>query len=169
MKKLLFILSISLVLSACGNVTTTISNRNDNVFTVGNQSVNWGQIYSVMLLSDPSGVVRTMALEIILNQEVEITAEMESRADEELANFLETVGESIDMYLSYYGFKDIEDFRRNSILVQYQQEALILKYYEENIDDIISRYRPRKVRIMEVVDPETAALALNEIRAGADF
>jgi hypothetical protein len=169
MKKLVLILTFSLLLSACGDVTTTISNKNDNLFTVGNQSVTLGQIYNVMLLSDPSGVVRSMALQIILDKEVEITSEMEAKADDELASFVENVGDSLDMYLSYYGFKDVDDYRRNGILVGFQQEALVKKYIETNLDRLIAEYQPRKVRILEIIDPETAQVALSEIKAGADF
>ena len=169
MKKLLFTLTISLLLAACGDVTTSISNKDDNLFTVGGKSVTLGQIYDVMLLSDPSGVVRSMALQIILDQEVEITSDMEAKADEELTSFVESVGDSLDMYLSYYGFKDVEDYRRNGILVGLQQEALVRKYIEDNIDRLITEYQPRKVRILEVIDPETAQIALSEIKAGADF
>ncbi len=169
MKKLVLIISLTLLLSACGDVTTTISNKNDNLFTVGNQSVNLGQIYNVMLLSDPSGVVRSMALQIILDKEVEITSEMETRADDELASFVENVGDSLDMYLSYYGFKDVDDYRRNGILVGFQQEALVKKYVEANLDALIAEFQPRKVRIVEIIDPETAQIALSEIKAGSDF
>ena len=45
MKKLLVILSLSLVLVGCGNKTTNVSNSNDVLIKVGDQSIAVGQVY----------------------------------------------------------------------------------------------------------------------------
>jgi hypothetical protein len=169
MKKVLLLIGLSLSLSACGNVTTQISNRNDAVFQVGNQRVTFGQLYTVMLASDPSAVVRDMALRIILDKEVEITPEMEARADVELDNFVDNVGQGLDMFLSYYGFKTIDEYRRDVILLGLQQEALVNRYIATNLTDLISRNRPMKVRILDISDADQAQAALDELRAGRAF
>lgn len=169
MKKALILASLSLILSACGNVTTQISNRNEAVFQVGNQRVTFGQLYTVMLASDPSAVVRDMALRIILDKEIEITADMEARADVELENFVDNVGPSLDMFLNYYGFKTLDDYRRDVILLGFQQEALVNRYIATNLTDLLSRNRPMKVRILDISDADQAQAALDELRAGRAF
>lgn len=169
MKKLYTLIGLSLLLAGCGNVTTKVSNANEALFKVGSSTITYGELYTVMLASDPSGVVRSMALQIILDKEIEITPEMDTRADEELESFISNVGDSLDMYLSYYGFKDAEDYRRNGILVNLQQEVLVQRYVEENLTQLIEQNRPQKVRILEVVDGERAQAALTDIKSGADF
>ena len=86
MKKLLVILSLSLLLMGCGNKTTNVSNSSDVLIKVGTQSVTVGQVYSQMMATDATAIIKQMATRIILNKEVPVTDEIKAEADVILAS-----------------------------------------------------------------------------------
>jgi len=169
MKKLLSLLILALFLSGCGNKVTSISNPNDALIKIGSTSVTTGQVYTSLLAQDPAAAVKLMATQIILNKEVEMTAEMTTKAQTQLEEFKASVGESLDMYLSYYGYKTIDDYYTNGILPTLQQEVLVNTYLTTNFDAVAASNQPKKVRIIEVTDAALAETALAEIKAGTDF
>lgn len=169
MKKIFTLLVLALFLSGCGNKVTSISNPNDALIKIGSSSVTTGQVYTALLAQDPAAAVKLMATQIILNKEVEITEEMTATAQAQLEEFKTSVGESLDMYLGYYGYKDIDDYYTNGILPTLQQDVLVNAYLSTNYEAVVAANQPKKVRIMEVTDATLAEAALAEIKAGADF
>jgi len=169
MKKLLVILSLSLVLVGCGNKTTNVSNSKDVLIKVGDQSITIGQIYSQMMATDSTAIIKQMASRIIFEKEVPMDDEMIVEADTQLQEFVDSVGDNIDLYLQYYGYKDKDDYYNNGIIPSLQQEKLVKNYLTDNFDAIAAGYRPKKIRLIEITDAELAAEALAEIKAGVDF
>lgn len=169
MKKLLVILSLSLVLVGCGNKTTNVSNSNDVLIKVGNQSITVGQVYSQMMATDSTAIIKQMASRIIFDKEVPMDDALKAEADTQLQEFIDSVGENLDVYLQYYGYKDKDDYYNNGIIPSLQQEKLVRNYLTENFDAVAAGYRPKKIRLIEITDATLAAEALAEIKAGVDF
>lgn len=169
MKKLLVILSLSLLLMGCGNKTTNVSNSSDVLIKVGTQSVTVGQVYSQMMTTDAPAIIKQMATRIILNKEVPVTDEIKADADIALKEFVDSVYDNIDLYLEYYGYENETDYYENGIIPSIQQETLVRNYLTENFDTLVAGYRPKKIRLIEITDVTLAAAALSEIKAGIDF
>lgn len=169
MKKLLVILSLSLVLVGCGNKTTNVSNSKDVLIKVGDQSITVGEVYSQMLSTDSSVIVKQMASRIILDKEIPLDDALKAEADTQLQEFVDSVADNLDLYLQYYGYKDKDDYYNNGIIPSLQQEKLVKNYLTDNFDAIASGYRPKKIRLIEITDATLAASALAEIKAGSDF
>lgn len=169
MKKLLVILSLSLLLMGCGNKTTNVSNSKDVLIKVGTQSITVGQVYAQMMATDSAAIIKQMATRIILNKEVPVTDEIKAEADTALKEFVDSVYDNLDLYLEYYGYKDEVDYYENGIIPSLQQETLVRNYLTENFDTLVAGYRPKKIRLIEITDATLAATALAEIKAGEDF
>ena len=169
MKKLLLTALVALTLTACGNVTTEISDKDTALITVGGTKITNEEVYTALIAQDAAGIVKQMATQVILNAEVEQTAEMIAEAELELANFTETMGENAEVYLQYYGYKDMDDYYTNGILPTLQQDILVEKYLRDNYVEISNNYLPKMVRIIEVTDSSLADAALASIQAGTDF
>lgn len=169
MKKLLVILGLSLLLVGCGNKTTNVSNSKEVLIKVGDRTVTIGEVYSQMMSTDSTAIIKQMATRVILNKEVPVTDEMKVEADEVLKQFTDSVTDNIELYLEYYGYKDTTDYYDNGILPSLQQEALVNTYLTENFDALVAGYRPKKIRLIEITDATLAAAALAEIKAGEDF
>ncbi len=169
MKKLLVILSLSLLLMGCGNKTTNVSNSSDVLVKVGNQSITVGQVYSQMMAADSTTIIKQMATRIILDKEVPVTDEIKAEADTILQEFVDSVYDNLDLYLEYYGYKDETDYYDNGIIPSIQQETLVKSQLTDNFDAIVAGYRPKKIRLIEIADATLAATALAEIKAGEEF
>lgn len=169
MKKLLVILSLSLLLMGCGNKTTNVSNSKDVLIKVGTQSITVGQVYAQMMATDSAAIIKQMATRIILNKEVPVTDEIKAEADTALKEFVDSVYDNLDLYLEYYGYKDEADYYENGIIPSLQQETLVRNYLTENFDTLVAGYRPKKIRLIEITVATLAATALAEIKAGEDF
>lgn len=169
MKKLIVSITLGLLLVGCGNQTAAISEPNDVLITVGSQNITSGQVYGMMLATDATSVLKQQATQIILNKVVGLSDELKAKADEELVSFTESVGDSLEMYLEYYGYKDTEDYLANGIIPTLQQEALVKEYITANFDALVAGYRPKMVRLIEITDATLAETALAELKAGKDF
>ncbi len=169
MRKILLSASLALILGACGNVTTQISDQDTALITVGSTKITNAEVYTALIAQDSAGIVKQMATQIILNAEVEQTESMIAEAQSQLANFKETMGEQAEVYLQYYGYKDFDDYYTNGILPTLQQDVLVTKYLNDNFVEITNNYLPKMVRIIEVSDSALADTALAAIQAGEDF
>lgn len=169
MKKHLLIALLSLGLVGCGNVTTNVSNANDVLINVGNENIKVGQVYAALIAQDSSTIIKEMAQQIILNKEVEITEDMKAEAQVQLDEFNTNLGENAELYLQYYGYKDMDDYYNNGILPTLQQDVLVDAYLNNNYATLAASYQPKKVRILEVTDSVLAEAALAEVQAGEDF
>jgi foldase protein PrsA len=169
MKKLIVILSLSILLMGCGNKTTNVSNSSDVLVKVGNQSITIGQVYSQMMAADSTTIIKQMATRIILDKEVPVTDEIKAEADTILQEFVDSVYDNLELYLQYYGYKDETDYYDNGIIPSIQQETLVKSYLTDNFDAIVAGYRPKKIRLIEIADATLAATALAEIKAGEEF
>ena len=138
-------------------------------FIINGLSVTVGQVYSQMMATDSTAIIKQMATRIILDKEVPVSDAIKAEADKVLKEFVDSVYDNLEMYLKYYGYKDEADYYENGIIPSIQQDTLVRNYLTENFDALVSGYRPKKIRLIEITDATLAQTALTEIKAGADF
>lgn len=169
MKKLIVLALSLLVLAGCSDARAQLSDPNTAVFSVGDQSLTKGDLYSFMMARDAGYYAINEANRIIFDQEVPVSDQMRAEAEETLNSYRSMFGDSFTSYLQSYGFADEEDYLNNSLLLSIQSQALTEKYINENCDTLTARYSPKKIRLMQFTDETAANTALEALKNGADF
>ena len=169
MKKLFPILLVLVLLVGCSDATAKVSGSSTSLITMDGAKVTKGQIYSIMANQDPTATVLQMATKIVLNKEIGLTDEVKALADTQLATIKTSLGDSLQTYLDYYGYADVQALYDENIVPGIQQELLVKKHVTENFDTFAVTYFPRKTRIIETTTEALATAAIAEIKAGADF
>ena len=126
-------------------------------------------MYNFMLARDAGYFTINEAKKVIFEKEVPVTDEMRSEAEETLNTYKTMLGDSFASYLQSYGFADEEEYLNNSLLVSLQAQELTKVYVNEKFGDLVSRYSPKKIRIMQFTDEATANQALEQVKSGANF
>ena len=106
-------------------------------------------MYNFMLARDAGYFTINEAKKVIFEKEVPVTDEMRSEAEETLNTYKTMLGDSFASYLQSYGFADEEEYLNNSLLVSLQAQELTKVYVNEKFGDLVSRYSPKKIRIMQ--------------------
>ncbi len=169
MKKLFLILLILVLLVGCSDASAKVSGSNTALITMDGAKVTKGEIYSIMGNQDTTSIVLQMATKIVLNKEIGLTDEVKKLADEQLATIKTSLGDSLQTYLDYYKYADIQALYDENIVPGIQQELLVKKYVTDNFDTLAVTYFPRKARVIETTTEALAISAIAEIKAGADF
>lgn len=169
MKKLFPILLVLVLLVGCSDATAKVSGSSTALITMDGAKVTKGQIYSIMANQDPTATVLQMATKIVLNKEIGLTDEVKKLADTQLATIKTSLGDSLQTYLDYYGYADVQALYDENIVPGIQQELLVKKHVTENFDAFAVTYYPRKARVIETATEALATAAIAEIKAGADF
>lgn len=169
MKKIILLALSALLLTGCSDARAKLKNPKEVIFSISDQSLTKGEMYSFMLARDAAYYTVNEAKNIICNQEVPVTDEMKAEAQTSLDSFRTMFGEAYQSYLQSYGFADEQDYLDNSLIPGLQNQELNAKYVNDNWDALISRYSPKKVQIMQFASQETATAALDAVKGGADF
>lgn len=156
--KLVMALPLSLlIISGCGtNQTTMVSNSNEAFFTVGDTTITKGDIYEYMKMQNLDSGIIAMAETDLVNQLVPVTDEMNATVDERIAADKELYGEDTFLtMINYYGFAD-EAAYRQSYLTNIQITELTKQYVEENWQEMMDTYIPRKAVVLSFVDSSSS-------------
>ncbi|MCR5795136.1 MAG: peptidyl-prolyl cis-trans isomerase [Solobacterium sp.] len=152
-------------LAGCTDASAKLKDADTVLFTVGNTTVTKGTVYSMMKSSDTAGVITTSASHYIADQEIEVTDEMRTSAEETLASYKEIYGDSFTSYLESSGMTE-EDYINEYLLAYEKEDKLTEKYIEENYDKLIEEYKPLKATILTFKSEDDANAALSELKDG---
>ncbi|MDD6467998.1 MAG: hypothetical protein PUF50_07430 [Erysipelotrichaceae bacterium] len=169
MKKLLIIGACLLLLVGCSDASAMVKDKNQSVITIGGKKITKGQMYEILREQDQSETALRLLTNYIVNKEIETTAEVEAEAKIALDASIEKLGNSLDSFLAYYDYENVDEYYEKEILPETKKEFLKDVYIEENWDAVIAYYYPTKVRIIETKTTEEANTALQEIKDGKDF
>ncbi len=169
MKKLLIISILALALAGCGDAYAKITEARTAIVSIGDTSITRGQLYDLMMNQDPASTVITMAKQVILDEKVEVTAEIREAATKSLEEIKESFGEEFSDYITRFGYKDEAEYVEKALIPFAQQDALVKEYVTENFEDLATTYFPRKVRVLQTKTEDDAKAAINEVKDGGNF
>lgn len=153
-------------LAGCTDASAKLKDADTVLFTVGNTEVKKGTIYDMMRSSDTAGVITENVMHYIADQEIEVTDEMRTAAEETLDTYKQIYGSSFTAYLESSGMTEEEYI--NDYLIAYEKEdKLTEKYIEENFDKIIEEYSPVKATILSFTSEDDCSAALSELADGS--
>ena len=152
-------------LAGCTDASAKLKDADTVLFTVGNTTVTKGTIYNMMKSSDTAGVITTSASHYIADQEIEVTDEMRTSAEEMLESYKELYGNSFTSYLESSGMSE-EDYINDYLLAYEKEDKLTEKYIDENFDSIVEEYKPVKATILKFTSEDDANAALSELKDG---
>ncbi len=168
MKKILLLLASLLFLTGCENASASITNKDEAVVTMGDQTLSRQDVYQFMVSNNGGYAAITNAQELILQAEAPVTDEMVANAQLNLESYQQMLGEGLESYLISMGIPSVEAFSEQLILDE-QTTVLNSKYVEENYDSIASRFAPKQYQIMQFDNVEIADVALTAVNNGEDF
>lgn len=169
MKKLVMILAVVFLMSACSDASVKVSKSSTALITVGTETITKGKLFSTFMSRYPSETVLKMATRNILAKVVPVDAIIKASADEALASMKNTWKTDFLTFLTTYGFASEKEYYDNDLMVTAQTNALTSKYMTDNYDLIVTTYLPRKVRVIQTSTTENAVKAIAEIKNGANF
>lgn len=180
MKKIIVLLVSLLCLSmlaGCGDASAKITNPKEVIMTVGDLKVTREEMYSDMMLTDGGTAVNRVATSLIVNAEIENTDEIVNKAKEELETYRAQLDGDLETALSSLGYATEEEFL-NAIIDSIKAETLLTKYFNDNKDELYTKYAPLLAKIIVVnttgeLDKDGAKAKANEaleaIKSGKSF
>lgn len=166
MKKLIGAGLAILLLAGCQDATAKLANSSEAVMTVGSTTVTKGELYDMLVASVGANTVNTDAMNLISEQEIEVTDDMKEEAKgmvdlysmmygDEFASFLEQMGLTEDEYAEKY------------LLPNMRSAKLVEKYIDENFDSLCETYDPLKAVVLTFTTEDDASAALSALKDGS--
>lgn len=169
MKKLLTVCAFALLvtLSGCKDATTSLSDGNDALITVGNTTITKNDVYTGLKSENGVTAIISKLTAYIVDQEVPVTDEMMSEAESTMQSFKDTVGEeNWSTFLSSMGYENEQQYLEERALLSVRASQLTSKYITDNYDDIKENYQIRKLRIFQTTDSSIAAEVQEKVKNG---
>lgn len=166
MKKILYLLILTVLLAGCSDAYANVSNPKEDILTVGETSFTKSDMFSLMINQDPATLVIQMAKQKILEKEMPLSDAVKEKAQEELDYVKEVFGDEFLTNIKLYGFTSEQDYIDRALVPASQELLLTEKFVDENFDLLLIKYTPKKVRVIEFNDVEKATSALAEIKEG---
>lgn len=169
MKKLLTVCAFALLvtLSGCKDATTSLSDGNDALITVGNTTITKNDVYTGLKSENGVTAIISKLTAYIVDQEVPVTDEMMSEAQSTMQSFKDTVGEeNWSTFLSSMGYENEQQYLEERALLSVRASQLTSKYITDNYDEIKENYQIRKLRIFQTTDSSIAAEVQEKVKNG---
>jgi hypothetical protein len=169
MKKLITILAVLFLFTACVDIKVKVTKSSTQLITVGKQEITKGKLFKTFMNRYPSETVLRMATRNILDKEVPADTAIKATADAALKKMKDTLKTEFPGYLTSNGFESETDYYDNELIVNAQTDALTSKFMTDNYNLIVTTYLPRKIRVIQTATSEIAVKAIAEIKNGANF
>lgn len=169
MKKLLVSTCAALfLLYGCSDAHSSMT-TNDEVFKVGNTSVNTNDIYAVLLPGTGSSTAVNVLQTKLLAELFPINEEIEKAADEFVNETKKNVGDTFEEQLKNAGFNDIEDYKAKVAIPNAQNKELTKLYVNDHFEDLSATFFPSKAQVLQFSSEQEAKEAHEKIMSGADI
>lgn len=158
MKKILTLLVVLMLLTACTSTHVKLKNNN-TLFTLNGKSFTDEDVFNQILSFDYGQLlIREVELEVIESIKSENNYNTEERVNTEVSNFetyAKMMGVSLENFMRMYGINDHEEFvkdiERSIIIEMYSEEKA-----KEALDSLIERYNLYQVKVYTVESEEIA-------------
>lgn len=172
MKKLTltFACALLLLVSGCSDASTNVSDGSKALVTIGNKEITKGDIYAGLSVQGNIEAITTAIDKQVVKVAVPVSDEIEEEAKASLASYKTSVGE--DKWASHLkenGYKDEEDFYKNSILLNIRTGLITDNYVKDNFDSLNEEFKPRKLQIMVTTDQDKAKEAIKALKEKDDM
>lgn len=164
-KQVLAGLSVLLLLTGCG--TTSISDDDSVLMTVGNTTYSIG--YEYELLKNQSGAETSLNLieQYILDEEVGRGKKIKKEANEQWDEYAESMDDLVSQ-VKDAGYKGKKDYINKVLIPSVQTEKLMKKYFKDDKKEVKKTYKPSVAKVLTCDDEKTAKKALKALKDGTD-
>lgn len=163
MKKILVACLTLFTLAACGQKYTLVSEPQTPIIEGTNVSYTKQDFFDDLQNNDYTGIVLSSIMEKMALLEGLTEEEITSQVNETFEAQKVMYGDQFPMLMNYYGGE--EQFRiilRSNVIASYLSD----KYFEENFEDLKTKYTPVKAKVVYFNDLETAQTVLEQINEG---
>lgn len=158
--------ALALLIAGCSNSSTsTVQNQSDVFMTIGDTTVDKGQIYNLIKESDGPDLLISLALTTIYDKEVPRDDAIKEEADKQYEDLLKT-NESLEEQLKKAGYASREAYIDQILIPSVQSKKLTEKYFDANEDSIKADYSPSVARIIQCDTEKKAKDALAALQEG---
>ena len=148
MKKILTLLVVLMLLTACTSTHVKLKNNN-TLFTLNGKSFTDEDVFNQILSFDYGQLlIREVELKVIESIKSENNYNTEERVNTEVSNFetyAKMMGVSLENFMRMYGINDheafVKDIERSIIIEMYSEEKA-----KEALDSLIERYNLYQVK-----------------------
>lgn len=165
MKKILFIILITLLLAGCSDSKkySYITNKDDVIFVNDKENFTKGDLYKTLINTSESYIEDEILLQIAKNLEVDMD-EIEEEAQNTIQSYIDSGYEQV--IISYYGSIDSykQQIKKTSILKKLKDI-----YTEENYENFAKDDNALKMKMSYFIYEDEATIALRNIESGNDY
>ena len=170
MKKIFSLCALALLitLSGCKDATTSLTDGNEPLITVGKTEITKDEIYTSLKSQNGVTAIISKLSAFITDKEVPITDEIKKEAQESLDSFVKLVGEdTLKTYIKSMGYETLDEYRDNVLVETIRSEKITETYIKNCYDDINEKYQLRKVQILQTSDSAVASEIQEKIKDGS--
>ena len=154
------------VLAGCQDATAKLPDSSTVLFSVGSKNVTKGDVYSVMAVTNGASQAVNDVNRIIAQNEIELTEEMKTQAQQSLESYKTYYGDTFTKHLEQIGMTE-QEYLDNYLIPSLQAEQLTPKYITDNFDKVAAAYAPVKATLLEFTSQDDANAALSELKDGS--
>lgn len=165
--KQIIVLSASLlVLVGCSKPAVSHVTSGDELFAdIKGTQITKEDIYQYSKLRFGTFLIQDNLIKMQIEDKVELTAEDNEKAKEQLEKAKEQMGENFESFIKASGYKDEEDYFEKFILTDLKKAKLFDKYLDENIEQIVTETDTHKIKRLHADSKAEAEAALEELKA----
>lgn len=157
----------TLLLSGCGTVSTSVSDPNEALMTIGDVTYTRNDEYQLIKRVNGPSLTLQAAQRMIYNEEVGDGEDIQKEAQEMYDTYAGTSSD-FEKQLQSYGYKDKEDYIDNVLIPSIQSQKLVEKYFTDGKETIEADFKPVKAAIIQTDSQDNAEKALNALKEGQD-
>ncbi|MGM9940846.1 MAG: hypothetical protein ACI32N_02505 [Bulleidia sp.] len=164
----LLLASLMLVtpLAGCSDAQANLKDGSTVLMTVGKEKITKEKLFQLMNSTSGASTVISNATRAISEQEVEITDDMKSNAQNTLDSYKSMYGDTFTTYLEQNNMSE-DDYLNKNLIPSLQAEKLTALYIEQNWDDVMKLYEPVMATVLEFDNKDDAQAALSELNDGS--
>ncbi len=167
MKKVLALLCALVLLAGCSSDAKTLVSDPDTVIISGDGITYTKQdLFDDLKKNDISGVLRADLTERIASFEGVDMTEIETDVSSYFEELRTQYADSYETMMDYYGG---EESFRDTIRSSYTLDALVRKYCDYNIDELLTDYSPVLARMQSFSTQEEAQAFIDNVNGGMTF
>ena len=164
-KKLsILLVGFSLLLTACSGHTTSISKGDQNVMTIGDETITKQEVYDLLKASNGASESISKIQSVIYDKEVGQSKALKQKAEEQYEAYKNS-SDNFETTLSEGGYTK-QSYIDEYIMPSLQAEKLLGNYFNANKKEIKKEYKPSLAIILQCDNTKTAKKALKALKKG---